>query len=442
MGGMPGDPETSLATGEQPACARNLRVYYAFAFLSEMWLLFPIWVAYLLLDRGLTLAEVALIEAPFWLAIVLAEVPTGAVADRWGRRASLVLGALLTALSMFAFGLATTLPLILLSYMVWAVALTFTTGADTALLYDTLKQLGRERDFERIAGRGMALRSTGVVVGLLSGGPVAAAIGLQETIFLSAGTMGLLAITALFFVEPPRRTLGAATLSYLDGVRAAVRTIRGAPAVAALMPLGAVLLAASTVPVVLGQPFLISHGYEVGWEFSLLQAPLSLTMVGGGLLAFRLLGRMGMMGTMSGLVVLLVGSYAGAALWDSVGALTFLATMTLVRSVTEPVVVGYVNHRIPSDQRATVLSLNQMAFSLVLVPLMPMLGISADAIDLPAAFGIGAAVIGVLALAAVLFWSRAHRSHPLVGESLEAPLVPEHAMGAPLESGFPEAEGE
>ena len=212
-----------------------------------------------------------------------------------------------------------------------------------------------------------------------------------------------------------------------------------------LIPLGAVLIAAATVPGVLAQPFLLSHGYEVGWEFSLLQAPLSLAMVGGGLLAFRLLRRTGIAGTLGTLAVLLVGSYAGAALWDSVGAIAFLASIALVRAVTEPVVVGYINHRIPSGQRATVLSLNQMAFSLVLVPLMPALGVSAQELDLPAAFGVGAAAIGVLAVVSGLLWVRVHRAHPLLGEASlfeegSAPPAPMHAMGAPLESGFEVAE--
>ena len=280
------------------ACERNLRVYYVFKLLSEMWLLIPIFIAFLLLDRGLSVGQVALIESPFWLMATLAEVPTGAVADRWGRRVSLLLGAVTTVIAMFAFGLADTLPLILVSYMLWATALTFTSGADGALLYDTLRQLRRERDFERIAGRGAALSAAGVLVATLAGGPVAGAVGMQATVFLSAGTMVLLTATTALFHEPPHRDAGAAPTPYLQGLREAGRTIRATPAVLALMPLGAVLTTCPMVMIILIQPFLLSHDFTVGWEFSLLQVPMWLASVLGGLLAFRLLRLAGMPGAL------------------------------------------------------------------------------------------------------------------------------------------------
>ena len=433
-------PTPQLAPEMRQRYERNLRVYYVFKLLSEMWLLLPIWVAYLLLERGLSLGEVTLIEAPFWLAVALSEVPTGAVADRWGRRTSLILGALTTALAILAFGLASTLPLILLSYLVWAVAMTFTSGADSALLYDSLKQLGREREFERIAGRGAAMLAVGLVIATLAGGPVAEAIGLRETIFLSAGTMLLAATAAWMFTEPPHRAAGE-SVSYGAGLRQAAATVRSAPPVRTIIPLGAVLMAGTVVLVVLSQPFLLSHGYSVGWEFSLLQVPLAMTGILGGLLAFRLLRRAGMAGTMSTLVLIVVLAYVGAALWDSVGAIAFLALIPLARSITEPAVAGYINHRVPSGQRATVLSLHSVAFSLALAPIMPILGFSADDLDLTMAFAAAAGLIGGLSLLTGVLWLRAHRSHPLPEEpALIAreglPLVPEHAFAAPLESGL------
>ena len=424
------------------ACERNIRVYYVFKLLSEMWLLIPIFVAFLLLDRGLSIGQVALIESPFWLMATLAEVPTGAVADRWGRRVSLLLGAVTTVIAMFAFGLAHTLPLILVSYMLWALALTFTSGADGALLYDTLRQLGRERDFERIAGRGAALSAAGVLAATLAGGPVAGAVGMQATVFLSAGTMVLLTATTALFHEPPHREAGAAAATpYLQGLREAGRTVRETPAVLALMPLGAVLTTCPMVMIILIQPFLLSHDIDVGWQFSLLQVPMWLGSVLGGLLAFRLLRLGGTPGALGVVALLATIGFAGAAVWDHTGALAFIALIPLARSVAGPVTIGYINHRVPSDQRATVLSLNLMVYSLALVPIMPVLGLVADRLDLPATFAVAGALVGGLSLIGGLIWLRVHRAHPLGGWPVNVPRMPEHALGAPLESGLPMESG-
>ena len=99
---------------------------------------------YLRDERGLSLAQITLLEVPLFLLIVLIEVPTGAIADRFGRKVSLMLASAILALAMFVYGIATSYPLILVSNLAWGLAFTFRSGADTALLYDSL-QAGRAR---------------------------------------------------------------------------------------------------------------------------------------------------------------------------------------------------------------------------------------------------------------------------------------------------------
>ena len=65
-------------------------------------------------------------------------------------------------------------------------------------------------------------------------------------------------------------------------------------------------------------------------------------------------------------------AYAGVALLDSVGAIGFFMFVGLVRAVSFPVVEGYINRRVPADQRATILSLNPMGFALLVIPILPL----------------------------------------------------------------------
>ncbi len=396
-----------LTEAERRAYARNLPKYYLFVFLSEAQLWFPIWVAFLLLERGLSLTEVALIDAPFWLVVVLAEVPTGAVADRWGRSTSLLLGAVVYAGALVAFAFAPTLPWILGTYMIWAVALTLTSGADAALVYDSLKVLGREREYERFAGRGMAIRSVALVIAVLLGGPLVAATNFQTPMFIGAGFLIAAALVARSFKEPPRLEQGP-QLSYVQGVRAAFRTVWRIPELRTLIPYAAVIMAGTMASEYLTQPFLLSHDVDVGFLFSGLQVPIRITGVIGALMAFWLVMRAGELRILLALPVLGVAAYAGLALWHALGAVLLLAVIGFLRSAAFPIVTGYINRRIRSDQRATVLSLNQVAFSLLLAPMVPALGITADKIDLPTGFGVAAVILAVLALITGGLWARAH----------------------------------
>jgi MFS family permease len=412
-------PETAAATGDvgravsdpvrRRALERNVRKLYGFAFLVQFQLWFPIWVTYLMVERGLSLAQVAALEAPFWLIAVLAEVPTGALADRWGRSTSLVVGAALYSAAIACFGLASTLALLMVSYLGWAVSLTFISGADSALLFDTLKALGRESEYERCAGRSMVASSAGVLAATFAGAPLAAATTLNTPILISAGILALAALVASSIEEPPRLEEGSAQLSYLAGVRAAGRVVWSTPTVRTVIPFAAVTGAAMMASEYLTQPFLLSHGVEVGLMFSAIQVPIRVAGMIGAIAAFALVVRAGEVRAIVAVPLVGLVAYAGLALWNSLWAVSLLAVVGLVRSASRPIVSGYLNRRIPSAQRATVLSLHHLAFGLFLVPIVPILGVSADRIDLPAGFAAAALVLAGLGTATGVLWVRAHR---------------------------------
>ena len=139
---------------DEMAFEGNVRKSYVYRFLMEFQLWWPIWVIYLQKERGLSLTQITLLDTPFFLLIVLAEVPTGAIADRFGRRVSLMLGSALFAVAVVRSSASpTTTGSSSLSYTAWGLALTFQSGADTAILYDSLKRVGREDDFQKINGR-------------------------------------------------------------------------------------------------------------------------------------------------------------------------------------------------------------------------------------------------------------------------------------------------
>lgn len=150
-------PLTSDSTGqdvpEHPLMERNLRLLPWWWVLRWTWLGEGIWVIYLLEERGVTLGQVLLFEALYSLTIVVTELPTGMVADRFGRRMSLVVGTAAGVFAMFAFGWGTSLVVLLSAYALFGLAETGYSGADTAILFDSLKATGRGERFTLWHGR-------------------------------------------------------------------------------------------------------------------------------------------------------------------------------------------------------------------------------------------------------------------------------------------------
>ena len=184
---------------------RNIRVYYLFMASTGFMIFLPVWIIYLMDGRGLSLTEVGIIESFFWLTIIIGEVPTGAIADRFGRRVSLALGAMLFAISTVIFAMADSFSLLLGSYLVMGVGMTLYSGAGDALLYDTLRVLGRTGEYERHAGRSHGLFWGMMVLATAIGGPVAYFLGYSATILVSSGFFVVSAFAAMLLREPPRR---------------------------------------------------------------------------------------------------------------------------------------------------------------------------------------------------------------------------------------------
>src|SRR3990170_924895 len=125
----------------------NIWKFYVFQFFLNFQLWWPIWVIYLTEERGLSLTQVTLIDVPFWLSIILLQIPAAAIADRWGRKPTLIAAAATVAAAVVFFGLASNFWLLMGSYLVWGTAFALLYGTESAFIFDTLKALGREEDY-------------------------------------------------------------------------------------------------------------------------------------------------------------------------------------------------------------------------------------------------------------------------------------------------------
>lgn len=146
--------------------------YYCYVATGAAWFVVPVWTLFLL-EQGLSYTEVSVLNAAWWLATVLGEVPTGYVGDRIGRRNSLLVGSAASALAVVTFGRLSSFLPILAVYLLWGVGTTFRSGAEGAWLYDTLREAADEETFTRVKGRGSSIRLAVMAVSAAAGGYLA-----------------------------------------------------------------------------------------------------------------------------------------------------------------------------------------------------------------------------------------------------------------------------
>jgi MFS family permease len=152
----------------------NLRRFIIFRLFYSARFYYPVFTV-LFLDYGLTLEQFAILNVVWALTIVLAEVPSGALADIVGRKQLVVFASVLMVVEMglivFApIGASPVLFMLFLANRICSgLSEAAASGADEALAYDSLKALGREDDWSRILQRTAQVVSVGFFLTMILG---------------------------------------------------------------------------------------------------------------------------------------------------------------------------------------------------------------------------------------------------------------------------------
>ncbi|MET1088469.1 MAG: MFS transporter [Arthrobacter sp.] len=363
-----------------------------------------------LLDAGLSSLEAFAANAFFTVGMVLFEVPTGVVADSWGRRISFLLGTLTLAASTYLYFV---MWQVQAPFWAWAIVsvllglgFTFFSGAVEARLVDALRFSGYEGGLEAVFGRGQIVSGIAMLVGSVAGGVIAQATNLGVPFLLRVVVLLAMFVVALTLMRdvgftpersthPLKATRAVLAASIENGLK--------------IPPVRYVMLAA---PFSAGvgiyvfyalQPFLLElygdpRAYSVA---GLAAAIVAGAEVVGGWLAPHARGLFRkrtsvliLSGTLSAVILLVLGF--SRVFWV---ALVLLTLWAVIDSAATPVRRAYINDMIPSKQRATVLSFDSLMGSSGGVVVQPALGRSADLFGYPASV----AMAGVVQLLAVPF---------------------------------------
>lgn len=356
-----------------------------------------------LLDAGLTNLEAFAANAFFTLGMMVFEIPTGVVADTWGRRLSYLLGTITLAAATFLYYLLWQWSA---PFWAWAVVsmliglgFTFFSGAVEAWLVDALNHTQYNGDLEAVLGRGQMVAGAAMLVGSVAGGVIAEATTLGVPFLLRVGVLIVMFAVAfrlmrdLGFTPAPATSPLRATRSVFS---ASVRYGLGNPAVRYVMLAAPFAGGVGIYAFYAAQPYLLElWGDPTAYTVAGLAAALVAgAQIAGGYAAprirrlFRKRTTTLLLGVVLGAVVLalfgLAGSFALAVLLLAAWGLLFAAII--------PVRQAYLNGMIPSEQRATLLSFDSLMGNTGGVVIQPALGRAADIYGYGTSLVLGAAI--------------------------------------------------
>jgi MFS family permease len=378
-----------LGVTEPARLGRSLRLIYVFQALKSLQLFGAVAVPFYLEWAGVDYTRMFLLEGAYALFMVLLEVPTGTLADRFGRKVSLIAGAGLAGASFVMFGLTRSYPLYFVANLLCAAGGTCISGADQALIYDTLLAAGKSEEGRRVLARYQAVGTAAMMVGFVVGawlasGPFWARPQSLAAVFVISGLAFLAsALPLLFLAEPARNEkLQNPLREGLEGMRLLL-----APGELRRLAFNYATVSAT--------------GFFMFWFYQSLAREAALPLVANGLLGaglnllgMLLLWKAGVLEARLGLGRLLVitavapGCFylALAGFRPPVFALAAAFIVVGCKLLREPLLSDLINQRVESRRRATILSGVSLIERAIVFVLYPLVGLAADR-SLSVAFG-------------------------------------------------------
>lgn len=195
---------------------KNLKLYALIQFFSQFTLISGVLIPFFMGWGKLAFSQIMLLQAIFMISVFIFEIPTGAIADKFGRKKSLILGGFVAGIGFLSYSIYPHFALFILGEVLIALSRALSSGADTALLYDTLKSLKYEKESQKIINKMQKYA--------MFGGMVSAPLGSLIASFFSVRTPVILTIIPMFFVsiismklkEPP---IHKKEISYINQIK-------------------------------------------------------------------------------------------------------------------------------------------------------------------------------------------------------------------------------
>ncbi len=351
--------------------SRRVRRFYLYQAASSFAIWIPFWALWI---RGNLSSdfEFTLVDVAFWVGLLALQLPVGLIADRTGRRRTIVLTELFRSAGILGYGLGTTFSGYVIANLVWAFSGAFSIGT-SAYLYETLLEAGHEAEFPRYIGRVTMIQLLSNAAGAFAGGLFVQAFrDIRLTLFVGAGLNLITVGVALSFREPLVER--ATEPTYAQQLVQGLKVVRRREGVALLIGLE-VFLGVTLYAMALFRPLYLRvlglSETEIGVSISgfLLVAAICSAFAG------QIARNLGEFGTIA--LMVLVASAAFFAMYGagpSPGALLLQVPIYVVWSLQPALTTAFLNRRLEPGQRATVLSMGAFAYTLGVVIVEPVAG--------------------------------------------------------------------
>ncbi len=332
-------------------------------------------------ENGLSMSQIFILKSIYSLAMVSTELPSGYLADVWGCRKTILFGAFLGSLGMLIYSFSANFYSFVFAEIILGIGFSFISGADSAMLYDSLKVENRENEYIKYEGQ---ITSAGNFAEALAGvaGGLLATISFRTPYYFQF-IVASIAIPAAFMLKEPQHILERTRLKMSEILSIIKVTYLQVEMRSAIM-ISSFTGAATLTYAWFVQPYFQEAGVPVS-VFGILWTLLNLSAGVFSMFSYKVERFLGNKKTLILIVVLISLGFIFTACEVSLAGIVILFGFYMVRGIATPVLKDQINQYTDSKVRATILSVRNMEIRIIFAVVGPILGFLTDKFNLSTA---------------------------------------------------------
>ncbi len=362
---------------------RNIIALYAIKTAKWFMLYMPIIVLFYQ-ENGLTLRDVLTLQAIYSIAVIILEIPSGYAADVWGRKNTIILGSILGTIGFAVYSFTSGFYGFLIAELILGTAQSFISGSDSALLYDSLKLQGREKQYVKYEGRVLSIGNFAETLAALAGGFLAE-ISLR-TPFYWQTVIAFIAVPAAFSLYEPKvssKIVGAGLKHIFSVVK---YSLFKSKELSLNILFSSVIGCATLTMAWFLQTYLNKIHNFTEYQVGIAWAVVNLTVGVATMFAYKIENKIGSLKTTLFILIVISGAYIVLGLTQLQFVFGIIWLFYFFRGIATPVLKDYINRLCEPQVRATVLSVRNFVIRIFFSAFGPFMGWMADIYSIKQAF--------------------------------------------------------
>jgi MFS family permease len=344
-------------------------------------------------QRGMTIQMVVFTEIIYAVTIILLEIPTGIIADKWNRKNMLVLSALLGCCEFLILVFATEFWHFALVVFLAGVARSVSSGSENALLYDTLR--GQEQSFEKYLGRLNACDFISAIIAALCGSFLASRYGFELNYWISFASALVALLVSFWLIEPAIKSDNDdESIPIKEYIKSSLLFFKNNQAVFLVILTGMVTGAAINFIYEFWQLYLNELKIPVVY-FGLFSALFMFLNLPGNMLVESMKSRFNYRTLLLVVTAIFAAGFIYISIVHDYSSMFAISLIFLVSGLIDPLATGYLHHRIDSTMRATMDSFQSLGLNTVTMITGLGFGFFSSRFDIFGGYGFVATICGV-----------------------------------------------